>query len=785
MRRRASFACVALTAAIVAAAPASAGALTPPNATPHEAQVSAKAGTAQRAGASTVRRDAQPNLSSTPSPIWQTNGTVWALAVSSGVLYVGGSFTSVRPPGSAPGNGEVARSYLAAFDATTGDLLPFAPTLDGQVQSLAVSPDGSTLYVGGAFQHADGVYRLNLAAFSTSTGNLSSTWAPQASGPVSSIAVSPDGSTIYMGGGFMKINGQARAYAGAVDSSGNLLPWAPAVNGVVKTIAVAPDDSRVLLGGYFSAINGVYQQAIGSTDPATGVSDPWAATIEPNEQGCVAAVKDIVISGSIAYVASEGTGGGCFDGDFAANVSDGTLQWQSDCLGATQAVEVVGNWLYKASHAHDCAFAPEGFPQVANPAGGWVLHHLLDQSLTDGSLGHWTPDCNQPNSDEPLGGGVMTTDGTQLFIGGDFTTVNGQPQQGLTRFGPGPASTPPGSPGAPTVVSTAAGVDSVSFTGVSSPDVGSLTYSIYRDGGTTPVGTLTATSWPWALPYLHFRDSGLTPGTQHTYTVSVSDGTNTSAMSPASAPVVVASSNPPASYVQTVLSSQPSAMWQLDETSGNTAYDSSTHGYNGTYEPGTTLGLAGAISGTGATAAGFDGHKGFVTANTSSLTTPYFSIEVWFETTTDTGGFIAGFCNQRIAMTSACNRNLYMMNDGQVAFGVWNKKAIGVISPAAYNDGQWHFAVATLGSGGMSLYVDGQLVGTNSNTIASQYKGYWRLGGASLTGWSLDYWGKNSQGTTEPNSFFLPGEIGDFAAYSSALSASTVAQHYAANYLSH
>jgi len=396
------------------------------------------------------------NLSARVASSWQTGGTVWALAVSKGVVYVGGNFTSVRPPGVAlNGTGQVARSYLAAFNASTGALITtFAPTftlaktctagVPCGVTALAVSPDGSTLYVGGTFNHADGAYHAYLVAFSTSTGLPISTWKPAGGAPVLSIAPSPDGSEVYLGGNFTMLDGVARTEAGAVSAAtGGLLPWAPALNGTVTSVAVAPDDSRVLVGGDFTKFNGVTQQAIGSTNPATGAPEPWALPplFEPNHTGCYADVKDIVISGTVAYIGSEGTGPGCFDGDYAVNVSDGSLVWQNDCLGATQAIVVINGWLYKGSHAHDCAFAPGGFPAVATTKG-FVLHHLLDQSLTDGSLGHFTADTDNTN----LGPRVMATDGTQLFLGGAFLTVNGKPQQGFARFGPGPDVTAPGHP---------------------------------------------------------------------------------------------------------------------------------------------------------------------------------------------------------------------------------------------------------------------------------------------------------------------------------------------------
>jgi hypothetical protein len=756
---------VALTAATVT----SMGAL-PASAAP--AALTARAATGSGPG---------QNLSSVVAASWQTNNTVWAIASAKGVVYVGGDFTSVRPPGDPSGTGEVARSHLAAFNASTGALLSFNPTLDGSVTALAVSPDGNTLYAGGSFTHANGSSRSFAAAFSTATGTLTA-WNPAPTGSVLTIAPSPAGSAIYLGGNFGKLHGVVRTRAGAVDAAGNLLPWAPSLDGSVTSIAVAPDDSRVLVGGYFTTINGVTQQSIGSTDPSTGANEPWAAAIVPNESGCVSAVKDIVINGSTAYIAGEGTGGGCFDGDFAASVSNGALVWQNDCLGATQSLAVVNGWLYKGSHAHDCAYSPGGFPQVNNPSGGWITHHLLNQSLTDGSLGHWTPNTDNTN----LGPRVMATDGTQLFVGGSFLTVNGRPQQGFARFAPTPDVTTPAKPVKPTVTSTSAGVDSVSFPAVSDQDDGTLTYSIYRNGVTAPVGTLTATSWPWALPVLHFRDSGLTPGSAHTYQVTASDGVNTSAKSPASDSVTVASTSPALSYTQTVLADHPSFLWQLNETSGSTAADSSPNGFNGIYEPGTTQGVAGPITGSPSTATGFDGQSGLVTSASQVSNPQAFSIEGWFKTTTNTGGKLIGFGNNQTGMSGNYDRHIYMMNDGQLVYGVWTGQTQTIESSNSYNDGQWHYVVATLDpTAGMSLYVDGQLVGTNATTSAQAYNGYWRVGGDNLNGWNLDPWGSNSQGTTQPYGYFFQASIGDVAVYPTALSAARVAAHYAANALSH
>jgi hypothetical protein len=735
------------------------------------------------------------NVSARVASSWQTNNTVWALAAAHGVVYVGGAFTSVRPPGDPLGTGEVPRTYLAAFDASSGALITsFDPVISGVpvcgtnspcgITALAVSPDGGTLYVGGSFTGVNGSFRGFVAAFSTATGALISSWKPVTTGPVHAIAPSPDGQTVYLGGDFTKLDGQPRTRAGAVSAAtGALLAWAPALNGSVTSIAVAPDGSRVLVGGYFTTFNGVTQQSIGSADPSTGASEPWAATIIPNTTGCVSDVKDIIVSGGNAYIADEGTGGGCFDGDFAARISDGTLVWQSDCLGATQSIAIVNGWLYKGSHAHDCAYAPGGFPQVNNPVGkGWVVHRLLTQSLTDGSVGHWTPNTNG----NQLGPRVMATDGRQLFLGGDFTTVNRLPQQGFARFSPTPDATTPSRPGQPTVASTSAGVASVTFTAVSDQDDGTLTYRIYRDGGKSRIGTITATSWPWALPVLHFRDAGLAPGSKHTYTVSASDGVHTSSRSLASATITVAKTSPALSYWQTVLGDHPSFLWKLSEKSGTTAADSTPNGFNGIYEPGTTRGAAGPITGDAATATSFDGQTGLVTSAGQIAGPQTFSVEGWFKTATNTGGKLIGFGSSQTGLSTSYDRNIYLMNDGQLVFGVYSGGVQTIESPRVYNDGRWHYVVATIGASGMALYVDGQLIGTNPTSSAQNYNGYWRVGGDSLKGaWNLDFWHTNSQGTTEPYGFYFRGTIADVAIYPVALSAARVAAHYAANALSH
>jgi outer membrane protein assembly factor BamB len=107
-------------------------------------------------------------------------GGVGVLALQSGHLLVAGSFL---------GTGGPARAGLAAFDATTGALLPWNPAVPGgHVRALASS--GKTIYLAGAFKRVSGRARVGLAAVSAlGTGKLLP-WRPRLSqGSFGSIVV--------------------------------------------------------------------------------------------------------------------------------------------------------------------------------------------------------------------------------------------------------------------------------------------------------------------------------------------------------------------------------------------------------------------------------------------------------------------------------------------------------------------------------------------------------------------------------------------------------------------
>lgn len=152
-----------------------------------------------------------------------------------------------------------------------------------------------------------------------------------------------------------------------------------------------------------------------------------------------------------------------------------------------------------------------------------------------------------------------------------------------------------------------------------------------------------------------------------------------------------------------------------------------------------------------------------------------FTVEVWFNTATRSGGRLIGFGNKRNGTTASnaastnYDRHIYMNNSGQLYFGVYPDKPVTVNTTTSYNDSQWHLVTATLSTAGMRLYVDGELAASNSNTAAQSYSGFWRIGWDSLNTWP-----------NRPSTDYFDGSLAYAAVYTIALTASQVRGHYLA-----
>ncbi|MFF9769327.1 fibronectin type III domain-containing protein [Streptomyces sp. NPDC014636] len=447
---------------------------------------------------------------------WQTNGIVWSIASARGVVYVGGSFDSVRPPGAQRGEGEVPRKNFAAFDAATGRLLPCAPSFtagpDNSVRALKTSPDGKVLYVGGSFGRVDGTGVANAAAIDTAGCSLRKDFRPPVQATVRAVDVTDD--AVYLGGDFQAVGGRTREHLASFSRTGALLPFKADIDQPVLAVLAAPDHGRILVGGDFHRVNGAAEAALVALDPGTGSTvASFPGWIPRSGVG----VKTLTRDGADFYLGAEGRGTGLFDGRIAGRLSDGKLLWKDSCQGATQALAVYQGVLYSATHAHNCSQTPGGFPDGRR-------QHFLANSVRDGRILHWFPDTDD-GIGESNGPRALAMAGGILWAGGEFTTVNNRPQQGLTRFSAGPGTAVPEGTPVMRAATNRAGRVELTWRATWDRDDAELTYLIERDG--RRVASPKKRSTWWDRPEMTYTDS-VAPGSRHRYTIAVSDGTTTS-----------------------------------------------------------------------------------------------------------------------------------------------------------------------------------------------------------------------------------------------------------------
>ncbi|HET9771015.1 MAG TPA: hypothetical protein VFS16_09020, partial [Acidimicrobiia bacterium] len=262
--------------------------------------------------------------------------TVTALAVHDSWLYVGGEFTKFGAKGKARAQ---TRNHIARVSTTTGTVDPgWDPdtgnnTTASPVRSIAVSPDGSTVYFAGDFNTVSGQPRPGVAAFVNGSGL--SGWAP-AVGTVSALATAPDGrvyaghsggvsavdgngavlwtaassgggvkqlviskdgARIWTGGDFNNLGGQGRNKLAAVSRDGTVDPAFnpdPGSGAVIATLTLSEDNSRVYFGGTFDKVMNETRNNLAAVDAASGALTPW----DPNATG---AVSSLTASGSLVY----------------------------------------------------------------------------------------------------------------------------------------------------------------------------------------------------------------------------------------------------------------------------------------------------------------------------------------------------------------------------------------------------------------------------------------------------------------------------------------------------
>lgn len=227
-----------------------------------------------------------------------------------------------------------------------------------------------------------------------------------------------------------------------------------------------------------------------------------------------------------------------------------------------------------------------------------------------------------------------------------------------------------------------------------------------------------------------------------------------------------------ASYSATVSADAPVSYYRLEETTGTTANDSGSFNKPGTYTGGYTLDQAG-IPGGDATdrAVAFNGtgylQVGRTDGSYAAVTYPV-TIEAFVKSTQTTGTpCIVGLTNNS---TTDGSELLGLYLSGGIAALRYRNPSAGPTAYTATNvniaDGKYHQVVGVYASAtSRSLYVDGQLLGTQTSSFTAPTINTLGVGALARNGVAD----------------FLNGTVDEPAVYDTALSSATILQHYQAS----
>jgi hypothetical protein len=360
-----------------------------------------------------------------------------------------------------PASQTVQQSYLAAFDATTGDWIPgFRPVFDNQVNSLAALPNGK-LAVGGEFSTVNGVPQVGLVALDPVSGATVTDWRIRvedriAGEHVNVQAMDVQNGWLYLGGDFTHLTGGSSPYAAYARKASRVkvadatpdAGWNPAFDGKVQAIDASSDGSRVYVSGYFlkSGTTSTSRAAIISTAPGAAVIPFTPLVSVPYTPPYQQAIHE---SGRTFWVGGSEHSMFGYDASTLAPMSLNVMRGGGDLQAITDIDDRV---VYGGCHCGDWAFSGQQDYSFTIPASTptWKAADAIDYvGAWDAATGSYLP-AFYPVAKVRSGYGAwalnVASDGT-LWAGGSYTSVRARDGRnqwagGFVRFAARPHTAP-------------------------------------------------------------------------------------------------------------------------------------------------------------------------------------------------------------------------------------------------------------------------------------------------------------------------------------------------------
>ncbi|MEU6773346.1 LamG-like jellyroll fold domain-containing protein [Streptomyces sp. NPDC046759] len=281
------------------------------------------------------------------------------------------------------------------------------------------------------------------------------------------------------------------------------------------------------------------------------------------------------------------------------------------------------------------------------------------------------------------------------------------------------------------------------------------------------------------------------PNTAETWTYGYTGDRLTSVCSPQSSTKCTTYGYTSGSPYQTAsLDLDPHAYWPLSESSGTTAKDAviANEGTtDATYEN-VTLGAAGPLTGSTATAASFNGTSSDIALPKNlGNDTDSGALSLWFKTSQGPG-VIYSYASQPISSGQAAGfytPSIYVGTDGKLNAEFWYSGGENPIqTTASVADGKWHHVVLSAAGNSQTLYLDNTKIGSRTGSVSIKsatafgknqvfnYLGTGFLGGAWPDEPHYSTTAKDGYAT------YFNGSIADAAWYSRPLVASDVSDLY-------
>ena len=236
----------------------------------------------------------------------------------------------------------------------------------------------------------------------------------------------------------------------------------------------------------------------------------------------------------------------------------------------------------------------------------------------------------------------------------------------------------------------------------------------------------------------------------------------------------------PGDYTTVLSALSPLSYWRLGEGSGTAAADVGSLGNAGTYQ-GTTFGQVGAINGSADTAVRFNGTSDFVeVAHSAAYLLDNGTVQLWFNADSPVGGDLQHlFSKDASGFDTGGHLSIYLNASGQLEVRLQSASASYLTTSATtISAAIWHHVALTFGSTGMALYLDGQLVDTDTYTGGL---GTTSGGAGNFEPIAIGAGTQNSGNlTVTPVSQLFTGVIDEVAILGAALDAATIQDLYAA-----